>query len=266
MRKRLHDPRNIARVSEPRVTWEFPSSFARVLRMPPTVLIIEDEPDVRRGLRTILSAEGFEVDEATNGRDGLECLRASPPDLAIVDLMIPGIDGYQVCREARASGLRVPILILSARSTEVDKVLGFELGADDYVTKPFGVRELLCRVKALLRRGGGGGIETTDVLRLGEATIDLERADVLRSGERHELFHFELEILKVLSRRAGKVVPRSELLDEVWGRDSYPTTRTVDFHVCNLRKKIESDASKPRFLQTAHGVGYRLVTGDAPSA
>lgn len=180
------------------------------------------------------------------------------PRLVVLDLMIPGVDGLGVCREIRARGLKIPILILTAKSGEIDKVLGFELGADDYVTKPFSVLELIARVKALLRRAEPQPGET-NVLDLGDARVDLERYEVTRNGEITELYHYEAEILRLLVRREGRIVARDEILDKVWGEDSFPTARTIDFHVCNLRKKVEVDPRKPRHSLTAHGVGYRFV-------
>jgi len=222
------------------------------------ILLIEDEPDVRHGLRTVFEAEGHDVVEAPDGPSGLDAAGRERPDLIVLDLMIPGLEGFEVCRRLRAGGSVVPVLILTARSAELDKVLGLELGADDYVTKPFGVRELLARVRALLRRSrlrAGTG----DRVRLGEVEIDLARCRATHPGGAvHELFHFELEILKLLLDREGEVVPRREILGRVWGEDAFPTQRTVDYHVCNLRKKIERDPAEPAFLRTAHGIGYRL--------
>ncbi len=222
------------------------------------ILIVEDEPDMRRGLRTVLEAEGFGVIEAQDGREALERVTEDLPDLVVLDLMIPELDGFAVCRELRAQGHTTPVLILSARGSEVDKVLGFELGADDYVTKPFNLRELIARVRALLRRAGPSR-EDAEVWRFGDVVVNLRRLQIDRGGERFELYHYEAEILRYLLRNEGQVVSRAEILREVWGDDSFPTTRTVDFHVCNLRKKLERDSSKPVHLVTAHGVGYRLV-------
>ena len=221
------------------------------------VLIVEDEPDVRKGLRTVLEAEGFEVREAADGKAGLEAAGRERPDLVLLDIMIPGIDGFAVCREIRARGATVPVLILSARSSEVDKVLGFELGADDYLTKPFSLRELVARVRALLRRSSPR--DDTEELRFGDAVVDLRRYEARRGRKAEALYHYEVEILKLLVRREGEVVPRGEILDDVWGKDAFPTTRTVDFHVCNLRKKVERDPASPRHILTVHGIGYRFV-------
>ncbi len=221
------------------------------------ILLIEDEPDVRHGLRKVFDAEGFIVEEAPSGELGLARVTEDAPDLIILDLMLPGLDGFQVCRELRAQGKITPVLVLTARSSEVDKVLGFELGADDYVTKPFGVAELVARVRALLRRAEARPGEPGQVV-IGDVRVDLKKYKIEANGELMELYHYEAEILKLLVRREGEVVPREEILDTVWGRQS-PTTRTVDFHICNLRKKIEVDPAKPRHILTVHGLGYRFA-------
>lgn len=229
------------------------------------VLVVDDEADVRLGLRTVLTAEGLTVIEAADGEAALEAVTLESPDLLVLDLMMPKLDGFQVCRALRARGLTVPVLVLTARASEVDKVLGLELGADDYVTKPFGVRELVARVRALLRRAQLGPTQAPqpqpgDTIVVGDATVDLRRMSVKRAGERFELYHFEAEILKLLVGREGEAIDRKEILNRVWGLDAFPTTRTVDYHVCNLRKKLEPDPKRPRHLLTAHGVGYRYVS------
>ena len=221
------------------------------------ILLIEDEPDVRHGLRKIFDAEGFMVEEAPSGELGLARVIEDAPDLILLDLMLPGLDGFQVCRELRAQGKITPVLVLTARSSEVDKVLGFELGADDYVTKPFGVAELVARVRALLRRAETRPGEPGQVV-IGNVRVDLKKYKIEANGELMELYHYEAVILKLLIRREGEVILREEILDTVWGRQS-PTTRTVDFHICNLRKKIEVDPAKPRHILTVHGLGYRFA-------
>ena len=224
------------------------------------ILIVEDEPEVRAGLRTVLETEGYVVDEASDGRSGLELALERGPSLLLLDLNIPELDGFGVCRELRKRGATTPVLLLTARTDEIDKVLGFELGADDYVTKPFGVRELIARIRALIRRSiAPTDPQAEDTLCFGEVTVDLRRLSVARGEESFELYHYEAEILRHLVAHEGKAVSRSQLLDAVWGEDSFPTTRTVDFHVCNLRKKVEQDTSRPVHLQTVHGVGYRFV-------
>jgi DNA-binding response OmpR family regulator len=224
---------------------------------PKTILIVDDEPDVRGGLRKVLEAEGFQVLEAADGKAALETASSGSPDAIVLDLMIPGVDGYQVCRELREEGFTTPVLILSARSGELDKVLGFELGADDYLTKPFGIRELLARLRALLRRASPR--EESRELAFGEVTIDFKRYKARRGKKAFDLYHYEVEILKLLARREGEVVSRREILKEVWGEDSFPTTRTVDFHICSLRKKLERDPARPKHILTVHGIGYRFL-------
>ncbi len=221
------------------------------------ILLIEDEPDVRQGLRQVFETEGFQVEEAADGESGLTMALEERPQLIILDLMIPGLDGLQVCRELRARGATIPVLILTARAGEVDKVLGFELGADDYVTKPFSIVELVARVRALLRRveAQPGELER---LEFGDVRVDLKKYKPEARGRTSELYHYEAEILKLLLRNEGEVVPRRDILERVWGLES-PTTRTVDFHICNLRKKIEVDPAKPRHILTVHGIGYRFV-------
>lgn len=224
------------------------------------ILVIEDEADVRKGLRKLFEAEGYLVTEAEDGDIGLELAQGETdgPDLIVLDLMVPKRDGFDVCRSLRARGRTTPVLILSARSSDVDKVVGLELGADDYVTKPFSVQELIARVRALLRR-----VEIQrnvgEISRFGEVVIDFKRRCGARRGEAFELYHFEVQILKVLMEGEGEVVARSDLLNRIWGYDAFPSTRTVDFHVCNLRKKIEANPRKPKHLLTVHGLGYRFV-------
>ena len=223
-----------------------------------TVLVVEDEPEVRAGLRTVLEAEGFGVVEAADGRAAVAAVRRATPDCVILDLMLPGLDGFGVCRALRGAGATVPILVLSARGAESDKVLGLEVGADDYVTKPFSVREVVARVRALLRRTADSSDVPTRVT-LGGATVDLVRGKITRGRHTETLHHYELEILRVLLRRADTAVSRADLLREVWGLDDAPDTRTVDFHVHSLRQKLERDPAAPAHVLTAHGVGYRLV-------
>ncbi len=221
------------------------------------ILVVEDNHDLAFGLRNNLEIEGYDVQVESDGRRGLTKARDTKPDLIILDLMLPGLDGFQVCRELRAQGKITPVLVLTARSSEVDKVLGFELGADDYVTKPFGVAELVARVRALLRRAEARPGEPGQVV-IGDVRVDLKKYKIEANGELMELYHYEAEILKLLIRREGEVILREEILDTVWGRQS-PTTRSVDFHICKLRKKIEVDPAKPRHILTVHGLGYRFA-------
>ncbi len=227
------------------------------------VLVVEDNADLAFGLQTALESEGYEVRVAYDGRSGLEQAHASRPDLILLDLMLPELDGYSVLREARRSGLDMPILILTARGEEADKVLGLDWGADDYVTKPFGTMELLARVRALLRRTQPGDEDvegTGPVERFGEVEIDTASHTVLRRGEPVSLAPKEYDLLLALLNRRGAVVTRLELLREVWGYEAAVMSRTVDVHVAELRRKLESDPSDPDHILTVRKVGYRLQT------
>jgi len=220
------------------------------------ILIIEDEPALLRALADSFRFESYEVLTAQDGEMGLRLAKDKKPDLLILDLMLPRISGYDVCRRLRAEGVEIPILMLTARGEEADRVVGLDLGADDYVTKPFSVRELGARVRALLRRTKS--LRTLpDRLRFGDVTVDFG-SYVAKKGERVlDLTRKEFQLLRLLVARAPDVITRDELLDEIWGQDCYPTTRTVDTHIANLRVKLEDDAREPRHLVTVHGVGYR---------
>ena len=223
-----------------------------------TVLVVEDDAAIMLGLVDNLEAESYEVLTATDGLAAYRSIVEQKPDLVILDLMLPKQSGYEVCRKARAEGITMPILMLTARGEEGDRVLGLDLGADDYVTKPFSMPELLARVRALLRRAYPP-IDVPAELRLGDVVVDFERY-VASKGERTlDLTPKEFGVLRFLAARAGAVVRRDELLDDVWGYNADVTTRTVDTHVASLRAKIESKASEPRHLITVHGVGYKLV-------
>lgn len=222
------------------------------------ILIAEDEVDMAAGLRDNLQFEGYEVLVANDGETALRQATTQNPDLVLLDVMMPKLDGLQVCRRIRESGLMVPILMLTAKSQEIDIVRGLEVGADDYITKPFSVRELLARIKAALRRTGAGkGLSRT--LRIGDATVDIVKGHVDRGGETHTLGHFELEILKMLVENAEKPVERNKLLDVIWGLEGFPITRTVDNHIVSLRRKIEPDPKHPRHIVTVHSIGYKFV-------
>jgi len=230
-----------------------------------TVLAIEDDPAILRGLSDNLRFEGYEVLTATDGETGYRLQRERKPDLILLDLMLPRMSGLEVCRKLRAEGIQTPILMLTARSEEPDRVLGLDLGADDYVTKPFSVRELMARVRALLRRSQPGqegvsdGVGLPDELRFGEAEIDFRSYEARVSGEPVEMTRKEFAVLRYLAARAGEVVTRDDLLNQVWGYESYPSSRTVDNHVAGLRAKLEQDASQPEHIKTVHGVGYKFV-------
>jgi two-component system alkaline phosphatase synthesis response regulator PhoP len=225
--------------------------------MTPRILIIEDEPDLARGLAMNLTAEGYRVDAETRGDAGLERALRDRPDLVLLDVMLPGMSGFDVCRGLRQRGFEAPIIMLTARAEETDRVVGLEIGADDYVTKPFGIRELLARVRVRLRRRAASAAD--DVVRFGDVEIDFDRHDATRAGRPVELTGKELEVLRLLTRHRGRVVSREQLLDEVWGYEHYPTTRTVDNHILRLRQKLEPNPSDPKFILSIYGEGYKFV-------
>lgn len=222
----------------------------------PTVMVIDDDESVRETLSMLLSQDGYQVELAENGAAGLERALVCKPDLVIVDLKMPGLGGMEVCKRLRASRMQMPVIVLSAASDEMDKVLLLELGADDYVVKPFGARELLARVKAALRRSAP---ESRSVLRFATVEVDLERRVVTRRGEEVKLTPSEYNLLTYFLNHPDRVLTREGILNDVWGFESAPTTRTVDAHVVKLRQKLESDSSAPRHFLTVHGVGYRFV-------
>ncbi len=221
------------------------------------ILIIEDEESILMALEDNLRLEGYEVVCAVDGEQGLSLAREQKFDLIILDIMLPKMDGFEVCKWLRRDGINTPILMLTAKSQEIDKVLGLELGADDYVTKPFSSRELLARIKALLRRTGQfqQGIES---FKFGDVEVDFGKYEVKKSGKLIYLTALEFSILHFLIKNKGQVVNRDAILDEVWGRDVYIQSRTVDKHISELRRKIEDDASNPRYILGVRGIGYRF--------
>jgi DNA-binding response OmpR family regulator len=227
-----------------------------------TILAIEDDPAILRGLSDNLRFEGYSVLTATDGETGYQLQRERKPDLIVLDLMLPRMSGYELCRKLRGEGVTTPILMLTARSEEPDRVLGLDLGADDYVTKPFSVRELMARIRALLRRSqpvADGARSLPDQLRFGGVEIDFPRYEARRDGKSVEMTRKEFAIVRLLASRAGEVVSRDELLNEVWGIEFYPSSRTVDNHVAGVRAKLERDPSQPEHIKTVHGVGYKFV-------
>ena len=222
------------------------------------VLVVEDDAAILKGLTDNLEAESYDVLTAMDGEAGYALLEKEEPDLVILDLMLPKLSGYEICQRARSEGMTVPILMLTAKGTESDRVHGLDLGADDYVTKPFSVRELLARVRALLRRGQSADA-VPDELEFDDVVVDFRSFEARKGGEVIKLTRKEFGTLRFLARRRGEVVRRDELLREVWNYKRYPTTRTVDNHVASLRSKIEKDPSDPRHLLTVHRVGYKLV-------
>jgi two-component system alkaline phosphatase synthesis response regulator PhoP len=223
------------------------------------ILIIEDEQDLIKGLKLNLSDEGFEVDWAVNGVDGLRKAIEETPDLIILDIMLPEMDGLEVCRNLRQKNIYIPVIMLTAKGGEIDKVVGLEIGADDYMTKPFSIRELLARIKARLRHSEKEGKQVPEVYSIGDIEIDFVRFKIKRKGIEQELTSLETDILRYFVIHRGEVVSRNDLLDKIWGYESYPTTRTIDNHILKLRKKIEEDPSHPRYILSVYGGGYRFT-------
>jgi len=222
------------------------------------ILVVEDDAAILRGLKDNLKFDSHEVLEASDGEAGYRLVQESRPDLIILDLMLPKLSGYELCRKLRSEHLTTPILMLTARGEEGDRVLGLDLGADDYVTKPFSVRELLARVRALLRRAHPPRA-LPDELRFDDVVVDFRAYEARRGDNPLEMTRKEFGVLRLLAARAGEVVSRDDLLNEVWGFEKYPTTRTVDNHIALLRAKLERDPADPRHLITVHGVGYKWV-------
>ena len=222
------------------------------------VLIVEDEPNMVAGLRDNFEYEGYEVLTAGDGVDGLAKALNGAPDLVVLDVMMPKMSGLDVCKQLKAKRPSLPIIMLTARGQEVDKVVGLELGADDYVTKPFSIRELIARVKAVLRRAQALPREQ-DRYAFGEIEVNLRSYQVVRRGKPVEFSNKEFELLKYFLCHPGETLSRDRLLDEVWGYENYPTTRTVDAHIVHLRQKLEPVPDEPRFFLTVHGVGYKFV-------
>jgi DNA-binding response OmpR family regulator len=227
------------------------------------VLVVEDNPDLAYGLRNSLEIAGYDVAVAEDGVAGVTQAREVDPDLIVLDLMLPGMDGYRVLRTLRDEGRAVPVLILTARGEEADKVLGFRMGADDYVTKPFGVLELLARIEALIRRtrnwrGAGSTPLAPAIERFGDIEVDINARTVRRGRERVELTPKEFDLLIALLQRTGRVTSRNELLRAVWGYSASVVSRTVDTHVAELRRKLEQDAAAPRHILTVWKVGYKF--------
>ena len=237
--------------------------------MPParkTILVVDDEPHIVMGLRDAFEFEGFRVAGAGKGKDAIALARSDHPDAIILDLMLPDMNGYAVCEELRRINPVVPIIMLTARSQEADKVRGLDAGADDYVTKPFGVNELIARVRAIFRRASRGISAVPERFALGAATVDLARQTVSARGREQMLSFYEVEILRMLSERAGQPVSREDILAKIWGLESTPTNRTVDNFIVKLRKKVEHTPDKPQHILTVYGFGYKLVHDAATEA
>jgi len=229
------------------------------------ILIVEDDPHILLGLEEVLKSEDYEVVSCHRGDQAQDAVAKHRPGLVVLDVMLPGLSGYDICKQLRAKKITVPILMLTAKGQEIDKVVGLDLGADDYVTKPFGVRELLARIQALLRRSGGGSsaakTEADELpFQIGSATIDPKTFQIKNGRTTGELTARELKLLQFFHAHAGEVLSRDKLLSEVWGYNYYGTTRTLDQVVVQLRKKLGDHGSEPRHLLTIHGVGYKLAT------
>jgi two-component system alkaline phosphatase synthesis response regulator PhoP len=221
------------------------------------ILIVDDEPEIVRGLEDNLRFEGYQTFTAADGRQALTVAAREAPDLILLDLMMPGLSGWDVCRELRTQGIDVPIIMLTARGEESDRVRGLELGADDYITKPFSLRELLARVRAVLRRPGPR--HKAEEFVFGDARVRLRGRQAFRAGREVGLTRKEFELLVYLLEHRGETVTRERLLDEVWGYERFPTTRTVDTHILRLRRKFEADPDRPAFIVTVHGQGYKFT-------
>jgi DNA-binding response OmpR family regulator len=221
------------------------------------ILVVEDEPNMVAGLRDNFEFEGYEVITASDGIEGLQKALDESPDLMLLDVMMPRMSGLEVCRQLRAKRPTLPIIMLTARGQEVDKVVGLELGADDYVTKPFSIRELLARVKAILRRTSGP--KNQEHHSFGDVEVDLRKCRVVRAGRLLDVSSKEFELLKYFISHSGETLSRDRLLEDVWGYDNFPTTRTVDTHLVRLRQKLEPDPEQPQYFLTVHGTGYRFV-------
>jgi len=222
------------------------------------ILIIEDEEDMVLGLRKNLEWEGFEVVAASDGEAGLSRALTDSHDLILLDIMLPKLSGLDVCRRLRNRGVNTPVIMLTARGQEIDKVLGLEIGADDYVTKPFSIRELLARVRAILRRASIPDTES-DVYRFGDVELNFGRHQARKQGQALELSPREFGMLRYFVQHRGETVTRDQLLDEVWGYDNFPLTRTVDNHIARLRQKIEENPSEPQHIITVHRIGYKFL-------
>ena len=223
------------------------------------ILIVEDEPNMRMGIKDNLEFEGYQVDAADNGGDGLDKIRTNQYNLVLLDVMLPRMSGFDVCKTVRQEGNKVPIILLTAKGEEIDKILGLELGADDYVTKPFSLRELLARIKAVLRRGADINVDHSEV-KIGKLKVDFSGYKASENKNPVQLSHKEFELLHYLWSKKNSTVSRDELLSNIWGYDENPTTRTVDNFIMKLRQKIEADPNHPQIILTVHGIGYKLIT------
>ncbi len=225
------------------------------------ILVIEDEPNMRMGLTDNLTFEGYEVEAAADGAAGLQMILKNSYDLIVMDIMMPNLSGFDICKEVRSRQIEVPIIMLTAKGEEIDKVLGLELGADDYITKPFSLRELLARIKAILRRSGGnhGESEQQATITIGKLNVNFTAYTADIDGDGIKMSHKEFEILKYLFDRKNETVSRHDLLENIWGYGGDITTRTVDNFILRLRQKVEDNPNQPSIILTAHGIGYKFI-------
>ncbi len=222
------------------------------------ILIVEDDPGIQMSLQDEFESEGYHVFVANDGAKGLTMTKEKKPDLIILDIMLPELDGYEVCKRLRKEGNNTPIIMLTVKDTEIDKVLGLELGADDYVTKPFSLRELLARVKSVFRRIEDHPTEIHSFC-IGETELDFKKYEAKKSGQKIEYTPLEFQMLRLLVKQKGEVLTRDNFLDHIWGEDNLVvSSRTIDSHIANIRKKIEEDPAKPKFITSIRGVGYKL--------
>lgn len=223
------------------------------------ILIVEDEAAMLQGLKDNLEFEGYEVDTADEGKSGQEKILNNTYDLVLLDVMLPNISGFDICKSVRSAKINTPIILLTAKGEEIDKVLGLELGADDYITKPFSLRELLARIKAVLRRTPEKKTEPKEIIQIGRLTINLKIYEASEEGKTVKMSHKEFEIIRYLIEHANETVNRDDLMSKVWGIDYEITTRTVDNFILKLRQKIEVNTNAPKFIHTVHGIGYKLT-------
>jgi DNA-binding response OmpR family regulator len=225
------------------------------------ILIVEDELSMVKGLKDNLEFEGFETDTAMDGTLGLQKVLQNKYDLILLDVMLPGVSGFDICKAARKEGVNIPIILLTAKGEEIDKVLGLELGADDYITKPFSLRELLARIKAILRRppiGKEGGVEP-EFIDIGNIKVNFKNYVAVKGKNEIKMSYKEFEILHYMYMNAGKIIQRDDLMSDVWSIDYEVTTRTIDNFILKLRQKIEADPNNPKIILTVHGVGYKMI-------
>jgi DNA-binding response OmpR family regulator len=227
------------------------------------ILIVEDEPNMINGLKDNLEFEGFEADTAVDGNSGLQKILQNKYDLILLDVMLPGVSGFDICKTARKEGVNTPIILLTAKGEEIDKVLGLELGADDYITKPFSLRELLARIKAVLRRPQNGkeGSAEEEFISIGNIRVNFKNYVALKENNEIKMSYKEFEILHYMYMNAGKIIQRDDLMCDVWGIEYDISTRTVDNFILKLRQKIEVDPNNPKIILTVHGIGYKMILG-----